>query len=288
MPGTTTVRQSREVRVALLLGYPIAGGLLASLAVLLVEWFAQASPAFDGVAGRGGHVGEPVALVVGAVLGIVGGAVWGGSALGESLRAVVGDRALTLTWDDARVSVPRTLVRTVVLDGDLVLIGPGAVELARVRSTLDRRDLKEALRRHGYPPAAKADPFAPAFTRWSAGTPELDTQEHRLLAARGTALAIDAFGDAELLRRQLAARGVMVREVFRAGRRERAQEWRRAAPSGRLSVTSPHPVSDDAALAEAEPADDDRADADPHAMGRAGPELLPEPALPVDPHIAVA
>lgn len=239
MPGTTTVRGSRRVRVAMLVGYPLAGAVLVTLAVLLLEWFAQTSSGFDGVAGRGGHVGEPVALVVGAVLGAVGGAVWAASALGEAMRAVVGDRALTLTWDDARVSVPRALVRTVVLDGDLVLVGPGAVELARVRSMLDHRELASALRRHGYPAVVSADPFAPAFVRWDSGAPELDTQEHRLLAARAEALAIDAAGDAELLRRQLAARGVMVREVMR-GRGGRAQEWRRAAPAQRLAPAVRH------------------------------------------------
>lgn len=234
MPGTTTVRQSRGVRVALLLGYPVTGAVVLTLLVLAVEWFAQVSSSFDGVAGVAGHVGEPVALVLGAVLGAAAGAIWGGSALGESLRAVVGDRALTLTWDDARVSVPRALVRTVVLDGDLVLVGPGGVDLARVRSTLARRDLAAALRRHGYPAPTPTDPFAADFVRWHPGTPELGTQEHRLLAARAEALTIDAAGDAELLRRQLAARGVMVREVDRAGR-DRVQEWRRAEPGRRLT-----------------------------------------------------
>ncbi|WP_448073752.1 YqeB family protein [Georgenia yuyongxinii] len=264
MLPSTTVRPPRGVRLALRAGYPFAGVLLVLGLTLLLEWAAQATT-FDGILGRGGYVGEPVALVVGAVLGLVLGLVWAGSVLGEALRAHVTSRSITLVWDDARVSVPRSLVAAVVLDADLVLVGAGTVELARVRCDLDRGDLLAALAAHGYPEPLPEDPNGARFAPWRRTDATLPRQERRLLAARGAALAEGGHGDAELLRRQLAARGVMVRDVHRPGRRSRVQEWRAvvpltAAPAGAPATTGPGP-----GRAGRPAAATDSPDSDPHA-----------------------
>ena len=232
MLPSTTVRPPRGVRLALRLGYPLAGLLLFLLLTLAVEAAAQASDSFDGVLGRADRVGEPVALVVAGALGLLLGVVWSSSVLAEALRAQVGGRAISLTWDDARVSVPRTLIQEVVVGSDVVLLGAGTVELARVRCDLDRPALLEALAEHGYPAPRAEDPHENVFTPWERSAQDLPRQERRLLAARAEALTDGAHGDAELLRRQLAARGVMVRDVHRPGRRARVQEWRRH-PRGR-------------------------------------------------------
>ncbi|WP_043500435.1 hypothetical protein [Georgenia sp. SUBG003] len=225
MAGTTSVRLPRRVRAALFVGHPVAGGLLGLLTALGLEGLAQVSGTFDGILGVGGHVGEPVALAVTAGLGVLVGVLLAVTVYGEALRATVSHRALTLEWDDARVSVPRHLVTTVVLAEDLVLIGPGTVELARVRCDLDRTALREALERHGFPEPADADPHDDAFVPvCPAGG--LTTDDLRLVEARSAALTNGAHGDAELLRRQLAARGIMVRDLHRPGRRSPGQQWR--------------------------------------------------------------
>lgn len=225
MAGTTSVRLPRRVRAALFAGHPVAGALLGLLTGLGLEGLAQVSAGFDGVLGVGGHVGEPVALAVMAGLGLLVGVLLAVTVYGESLRATVSDRALTLEWDDARVSVPRHLVTTVVLAQDLVLVGPGTVELARVRCDLDRAALRAALDRHGFPRPSDSDPHDDAFVPVcpAAG---LTTDDLRLLEARSAALADGSHGDAELLRRQLAARGIMVRDLHRPGRRSAGQQWR--------------------------------------------------------------
>lgn len=225
MAGTVTVRLPRRVRVALFTGHPVAGVLLGLLAGLGLEGLAQVSEGFDGVLGVGGHVGEPVALAVMAGFGLLAGVLLASTVYGESLRARVSSRALTLEWDDARVSVPRHLVSTVVLAEDVVLIGPGTVELARVRCDLDRAALRDALETHGYPEPVDADPHDAAFVP-VCPVGGLTTSDLRLLEARSAALADGAHGDAELLRRQLAARGIMVRDLHRPGRRSTRQQWR--------------------------------------------------------------
>ncbi|GAA1624217.1 YqeB family protein [Georgenia ruanii] len=251
MLPSTTVRPPRGVRLALRLGYPLAGLLLFLLLTLAVEAAAQASDSFDGFLGRADRVGEPVALVVAGALGLLLGVVWSSSVLAEALRAQVGGRAITLSWDDARVSVPRALVEDVVVGTDVVLLGAGTVELARVRCDLDRPALLVALVEHGYPAPRTEDPHEEVFTPWARTAQDLPRQERRLLAARGEALTDGAHGDAELLRRQLAARGVMVRDVHRPGRRARVQEWR--VIPGALPAMSARAARDTARTAPARP-----------------------------------
>ncbi|MPV38298.1 YqeB family protein [Georgenia subflava] len=234
MASSTTIRLPLRVRIALCTGHPLAGAVLGVGVALLVEWLAETSVTFDGVMGAGDRVGEPVALTVLGGLGLLVGLVLAVSVLGESLRAQVSDRAITLEWDDARVSVPRPLIRSVVLDGDLVLLGPGGVELARVRCDVDRGELRRALAAHGYPEPVSTDPHADAFVPvCPAGG--LTEQDLRLLSARARAVAAGEHGDAELLRRQLAARGIMVRDVHRPGRRSAGQQWRAVE-----SMLAPH------------------------------------------------
>ena len=222
----TVVAQSLPVRLRMRLGLPVLGALVGTALALLTEWFAQVTPLYDGVLGRGGYAGEPTGLLVGAGLGLLLGLVAAITLLGECLRATVGPRAITLTWADARVSVPRRLITGIVADGDLVLLGPGGVELARVRCRLDRDRLRAALAQHGYPAPLAADPHATSFSAWVSTDPVLDSPVHRLLWARSRALGAGSLGDAELLRRQLAARGVMVRDVRLPHRRGLHQQWR--------------------------------------------------------------
>jgi hypothetical protein len=222
---TTTVALPRRISLWLRVGPPALGAVAGAALAVVAEWFADAIPGFEGVLGIGGHVGEPSGVLLGAGLGVLVGLVTAVAMLGECLRATVGPRSIVLVWDDARVSVPRRLITSVVADGDLVLYGPGGVELARVRCRLDRDQLRAALTRHGYPAPLAGDPYERDFRPWVPEAAGLGGPEHRLLAARAQALAGGARGDAELLRRRLAARGFMVRDV-RGRRRRRVQEWR--------------------------------------------------------------
>lgn len=234
MVGTTSVRLPRRVRAALFAGHPTAGALLGLLAGLALEGLAQISAGFDGLLGVGGHLGEPVALGVMTGLGMLVGVLLAATVYGESLRAEISSRSLTLEWDDARVSVPRHLVSAVVVAKDLVLIGPGTVELARVRFDLDAVAFRRALEAHGYPEPLDEDPHEDAFLPvCPAGG--LTASDLRLLEARSAALTDGAHGDAELLRRQLAARGIMVRDLHRPGRRSAGQQWRAVE-----SLLAPH------------------------------------------------
>ncbi|MDO5723911.1 MAG: hypothetical protein Q4P33_05880 [Flaviflexus sp.] len=190
------------------------GGILACLALgLLIELLAQRT-SFPGIFGRGDRLGEPVLLWVCAALGALFGLGAGAAVLGESLRIDVSTPALTLAWGDARVRVRREIITDIALGGDLIIYGTGGIELARVSlAHVDTDRLSKALQRYGYP--------EPSFTEIGIFSPDLSTlpaPARRIIARRQEALAAGNDEIAELLRRQLVAMGIMVRDVGR-GRR---------------------------------------------------------------------
>ncbi|MGO1509545.1 MAG: YqeB family protein [Actinomycetaceae bacterium] len=223
-PSVTRVGVRVRRRLFLLLGIPAIGLVFGLLVVLVIEVVAQVT-AFGGVLGHADRLGEPVGLLVGAGVGLGVGAIVAAGALRESMSAEISERAISVMWDDARVCVRRGIVGQIVVGEDLVVLGRGGVELARVPQRLSSGPLLRALAEHGYPAPRDDDPHAAAFATWTPGD-DLDEAAERLLTARAAAVRAGQHGDAELLRRQLARRGVMVRD--RSGR-PAEQQWRRAA-----------------------------------------------------------
>ncbi|WP_425713816.1 YqeB family protein [Georgenia sp. Z1344] len=221
-PATTRVRARTRHRLALMLGLPGAGVVVGLAVALVVEIVAHLT-VFDGVLGYADSLGEPVGLMIGTGLGLVLGAIVAGAALRETMRAEISERSLLVVWDDARVCVPRALVGQIVLADDLVVLGRGGVELARVPMRLAEEPLRAALAEHDYPEPRADDPHEDDFRPWGEDD-GLDDATTRLLAARAAAVQDGQPGDAELLRRQLARRGVMVRD---RGGRPPQQQWRR-------------------------------------------------------------
>jgi hypothetical protein len=226
--GVHTVRRAR-----LLLGIPLVGALAGAVVALGIELIAELT-GFDGIVGRADHLGEPVGLLVGAVVGLALGAIVAGGALREAMRAEVSNRAIGIHWDDAHVTVPRALVSRIVLADDLVVHGRGGVELARVPNRLNTPVLLGALAEFDYPEPVSVDPHADDFRPWTADD-DLEDGNRRLLLARAAAVRNGQHGDAELLRRQLARRGVMVRD--RQGRPAQ-QQWRRVVVRTIAPLTS--------------------------------------------------
>lgn len=77
--------------------------------------------------------------------------------------------------------------------------------------TLDSR-AGPAFAEFDYPWAGTKDPREAAFTAWIDRSAELDDSVHALLRARRRALTDKRWGEAEAVREDLAARGVVVRD----------------------------------------------------------------------------
>ncbi|GAA1086906.1 hypothetical protein GCM10009605_26100 [Nocardiopsis composta] len=104
-------------------------------------------------------------------------------------------------------------------DGRLVLLGPRTEELVRVPCDLNADAVRRAFTEHGWP-WLEADPHRGGFKRWVDGLPELSAKANALLKARAEALEADGEEDAEELRRELLAAGVVVRDE------KKRQYWR--------------------------------------------------------------
>ncbi|MDO5701494.1 MAG: hypothetical protein Q4P36_08530 [Bowdeniella nasicola] len=227
-----TVRASRAHRLVAATTMPIAGAVLGALTALALEVIASRRwLGLTNIAGWGTYVGEPVLIAIVVVAGTLGGIAFAAAMFGEALRLHVTPHQLTLIWDDARTVIPAPQISAISVCEDVIIFGPRGSELARVRNDLDRADLLTALDDAGYAPILYHDPHEFEFTTLTPADTALSDDAHKLLAARGHAVATGAHGDAELLRRRLASLGIMVRDVHRRGRRPLTQQWRVIHPA---------------------------------------------------------
>ncbi|WP_054952820.1 YqeB family protein [Flaviflexus massiliensis] len=219
-------RVSLGNRHRLLLGTSLIllGATIGLLIGLLIEYVLSFT-SFEGVLGVAAYTGEPIGLAVTVALGIILGLVGTGAIIGESLHAEISDADIHLTWKGASVRVRKDLVSSIHLGTDLVLYCKTGTELARAH-TVNPQGLRAALIHHGYPTPSAQQIGDGEFTADLAG---LNENQKRIALARSNALRAGNMDIAEILRRQLAAKGIMVRDR-KAGRLKTTTEFRRLDP----------------------------------------------------------
>lgn len=222
--GAMVVKTARARRVLVAVSAPLVGAILA-VAVAHMVGYAVELNIVDASALFGIDLHHFLTALVAAAIGALGGVIVAAAMLAEALRARVSPIEIMLAWDDARLCVPRRLIRHITIGSDLIIFGERGIELARVRNDLDTTALRRALQAAGYRNVSDLDPYATAFSA-ATDCPVLNGAIRQLLQARANALTNRAYGDAEQLRRRLAAMGVVVRDVHRPGRRGARQEWR--------------------------------------------------------------
>ncbi|MFJ8596133.1 hypothetical protein [Streptomyces sp. NPDC093598] len=191
----------------------VAGALLPLLARLLL---ALPWAPLEGPAELLTSVPEP-ALTLGTItVGVLGGLLLGFSAAHESLSVRVSGTRVTLTIRDSAQEFTREEISSFFRDGrQLVLLGPGGLELAREHCGLNWQRLADALTAHGYA-WEEQDPHRAEFRRWVPGTPGLPAGADALLRARAEARTDEGGAeDARELRGELLRLGVVVRDEER-------------------------------------------------------------------------
>ncbi|WP_328339697.1 YqeB family protein [Micromonospora sp. NBC_00421] len=207
--------------VVLWVGFPLLGAAVGGLLPLVADWVAGLPWApvqgwFELVAG----LPYRRALVGGVLLGVLAGLLVAHVGTRERLIVTVDRGGARLRRDGVDRDLPRGSVTAVFTDGrELVLLGPAGAELARERSDLSRRRLRDAFREHGWS-WQDADPHREAYRRWVAGLPDLPPGADPLLCARQRAVDADRQRDARELRGELARLGVVVRDE------DKRQYWR--------------------------------------------------------------
>lgn len=222
--NATRISLDKRQRLVLATGLLLLGALLGALTGLLFEYIMSLF-SFEGFFGVASHVGEPIGIIVLASVGLLLGLVGAGAIIAESLHADISDRDIQLTWKGASVRVRKDLISAIHLGTDLVLYSKNGVELARARA-VNHSGLRCALIHHGYPTPSTEQVGEADFTT---DLTALDEQEQRIAVARTRALKAGNMDIAEILRRQLAAKGVMSRDL-KSGRMGTRTEFRRLDP----------------------------------------------------------
>ncbi|WP_199821569.1 YqeB family protein [Streptomyces rimosus] len=229
-PDRTAVGPSTAERALLWAGFPVLGAVVLWLLSRAAGWVASLPWApLQGPFKLVASVPEPQVSIGAVILGVLLGLGIAFFAESEYVTAVIDPEQAVLTVDRVSRTVPRAATAAVFKDGkSLVLLGHDTTELARLRGDFDAERFAAAFRRHGYPWHPDGDPYAADFRRWVTGQPDLSATAHALLKAREHALKKDKKEDAEQLRTELSALGIVVREG-----KDKAQQWRRVrAASG--------------------------------------------------------
>lgn len=152
----------------------------------------------------------PLLILLGAAAGWAVFAVWSE----EVGRVVVDRQKLRVETKQASAVYDRSEIAEIFLDKDeLVLVDDHCRELSRTTSEAAIAGrLAQAFAEFDYPWAGTKDPREAAFTAWIDRSAELDDSVHALLRARRRALTDKRWGEAEAVREDLAARGVVVRD----------------------------------------------------------------------------
>lgn len=152
----------------------------------------------------------PLLTVLGAVGGWIVFSVWNE----EVGRVVVDPEKLRIDTKAASAEFARNEVAEIFLDKDeLVLTDADSRELSRTSSDTGLAGkLAEALADFGYPWQGAGDPREAEYAEWVDRSTALEEPVHALLRARRRARADKKTGEAESLREQLAAQGVVVRD----------------------------------------------------------------------------
>ncbi|MDA0565051.1 hypothetical protein LG943_12075 [Streptomonospora sp. S1-112] len=227
-PNATVVGAPVGERLLMWGGLPLVGGVLGALLNPLAEWALTLPWApFEGPIRLITSIPDLPATIGGAVVGVVAGLVLAMIGESEAGTVTVTDHEASVTANGRTRTAPRGQVRAVFKDGKrLVLLGARGEEVAGGVVALKPHRLAKAFRAHAYPWRDDGDPHAEDFRRWVPGLPELSVGAHALFAARAKALEKDQSSDAEDLREEINALGIVVRDM------NKRQYFRRVADTG--------------------------------------------------------
>ncbi|OZE25729.1 hypothetical protein CH262_12890 [Rhodococcus sp. 05-2255-1e] len=212
---------SRGDRFFLIASALIIGGLMGFAVPYVAEWGASlAWIPFQGplelIASWTQWWVRYVCIGVGALLGLALVA----AAFYDTARVAVSEAQVRITEKGETVTVSRSQVGTVFVDGkELVLLDDASRQLARVPTEEKRDAIEAAFAERGYS-VVSGDPYDDLYHLWVPETPVLGPEVNAVLKARDMALKKKAGSDARELRSELDRLGVVVRD------KKTRQYWR--------------------------------------------------------------
>lgn len=196
--------------------------LVGLAAALLFDFALQHSPMAveifnHSAAARVGAIAAVAAMTIAAAITVFR------ARRAELLRVRIDSGAITLTWSDTSMSVPRSGIGSIVACDDLIIRDPNGTELARCNSSLRFSDLDRCLALHGYPRPLRDDPNDADFAPFDEASVPVSRDVTRLLAVRAELIRLSDAAQAEALRRRIVRAGFNVRDHRKRGFRLRQE-----------------------------------------------------------------
>lgn len=213
MENKTVVGLTMTDKLILIIVTPIVGALLGWFIKIIASWllkipFIPFEPLWEWVVAWD-SVWVPV---IGAVVGIIAGVLFVFYAFSVILKMTITDQDVTLVYNDKEEKLQKKDISAIFLDGkEIVFLGNHGQELYRRETDNKKQAIAEAFQQHFFP-WKDEDPYANQYHRWVPDHPDFPAAVNTLLAARERVIQEGNEKEIDILRRDLAAEGVVIRD----------------------------------------------------------------------------
>lgn len=213
MNNETVLGLSRSDKSILIIIPPILGALLGWFMPTIAGWLVKVplipfKGPLEWIATLEGNWLSIIAMIVGVIAGII----FTLYVFHESLKITISDSEVKLEIKEKDETIEKKDIFAIFMEGKyLTFLGVDGVELYREQSDEKTELVEDAFKYHGYSWAG-ADPFENQYQRWIADYPDLPSHVNALLSAREHALKNDEDEEAQILRKDLAKLGVVIRD----------------------------------------------------------------------------
>jgi len=204
---------SKGDKATLIIIPPILGAVLGWFAPIIAEWlirlpFIPFKEALEWMLTWDGYWVPIIAMGIGLIAGII----FTSYAFLETLKITISDEEVKLEVKGQVATLNKQDISAIFMEGKhLTILGADGVELYREESEPKKDVVAEAFAHHNYPWVDK-DPFENQYLRWVENYPDFPSHVNTLLSAREKAFKNDEAAEAEVLRRDLAKLGVVIRD----------------------------------------------------------------------------
>ncbi|GAA0356541.1 hypothetical protein [Bacillus horti] len=213
MYNETTLGLSKIEKALLIILSPIIGALLGWFIPSIAEWAIKIPfIPFEGVFEWIATLESQWVSVIAAVLGMLAGVFFVFYAFSESLKVTITDEQLKLEFKEKATTLHKSEISAIYLEKkELVILSLNGNERFRVPFDAKRDAVSGAFEKHRYPWKDK-DPFENQYQRWIADHPDFPAHVNALISARERALKNEESEEAQVLRKDLASQGIVVRD----------------------------------------------------------------------------
>ena len=213
MQNETVLGLSKLDKTIVIVGGPLLGGVIGWFIQIISSWlikvpFIPFEPFFRWVLSWN----SSWVSIIGVGVGLIAGILFAVYAFSESLKMTVTDQEVTMKRYDKEEQLQKNEISAIYMDKkEIVLLGLKGEELYRSRTDAKKAAVEEALRKHMFP-WKDQDPYMDDYQRWVPEHPDFPASVNSLLSARERAMKEDDEKEVNILRKDLADQGAVIRD----------------------------------------------------------------------------